>query len=118
MLEGLLIGGVALIILNLIVRDQTEFRLSRLRSDLLALNSEEKRLAERRDEVELMVAQIGEALMRADRRRTSLEKAAANWQTSSNRSQASPVPTPVWMRPKQPARHAGLSEFDRGQVSS
>ncbi|SVE30151.1 uncharacterized protein METZ01_LOCUS483005 [marine metagenome] len=114
MLEGLLIGGVALIILNLIVRDQTEFRLSRLRSDLLALNSEEKR----RDEVELMVAQIGEALMRADRRRTSLEKAAANWQTSSNRSQASPVPTPVWMRPKQPARHAGLSEFDRGQVSS
>ncbi len=74
MLEGLLIGGVALIILNLVVRDQTEFRLSRLRSDLLALNSEEKRLAERRDEVELMVAQIGEALMRADRRQTSVEK--------------------------------------------
>ena len=74
MLEGLLIGGVALIILNLVVHDQTEFRLSRLRSDLLALNSEEKRLAERRDEDELMVAQIGEALMRADRRQTSLEK--------------------------------------------
>lgn len=74
MLEGLLIGGVALIIVNLIVRDQTEFRLSRLRSELLALNSEEKRLAERRDEVELMVAQIGDALMRADRRRVSLEK--------------------------------------------
>lgn len=77
MLEGLLIGGVALIIINLVVRDQTEFRLSRLRSDLLALNSEEKRLAERRDEVELMVAQIGDALMRADRRRVSLEKGSS-----------------------------------------
>ncbi len=77
MLEGLLIGGVALIIINLVVRDQTEFRLSRLRSDLLALNSEEKRFAERRDEVELMVAQIGDALMRADRRRVSLEKGSS-----------------------------------------
>ena len=74
MLEGLLIGGVALIIINLVVRDQTEFRLSQLRTELLALNSEEKRLAERRDEVDLMVAQIGDALMRADRRRLSLEK--------------------------------------------
>jgi|TARA_B100001964_G_scaffold174630_1_gene192318 hypothetical protein len=67
-LEGLLIGGVALIIVNLVVRDQTQFRISRLRAELLGLISEEKRLAERRDEVELMVAQIADALMRADRR--------------------------------------------------
>lgn len=74
MFEGLLIGGVALIIINLVVRDQTQFRISRLRAELLGLRSEEKRLAERRDEVELMVAQIADALMRADRRRQSLER--------------------------------------------
>jgi replication fork clamp-binding protein CrfC len=74
MLEALLIGGVALVIVNLIVRDQTQFRVSRLRSELMGLISEEKRLAERREEVELMVAQIGDALARADRRRTSLER--------------------------------------------
>lgn len=80
MFEGLLIGGVALIIINLIVRDQTQFRISRLRSELLGLRSEEKRLAERRDEVELMVAQIADALMRADRRRQSLERGCGTMQ--------------------------------------
>ena len=74
MLEALLIAGVALIIVNLIVRDQTQFRIGRLRAELLGLRSEEKRLAERREEMELMVAQIGDALMRADRRRLALEK--------------------------------------------
>jgi hypothetical protein len=72
--EGLLIGGVVPIIVNLVVRDQMQFRVSRLKSDLLGLRSEEKRLPERRDEVELMVAQIADALMRADRRKQSLEK--------------------------------------------
>ena len=80
MLEGLLIGGVALIIINLVVRDQTQFRITRLRSELLALRSEERRVAERRDEVELMVAQIADALMRADRRRQSLEKGCGKMQ--------------------------------------
>ena len=82
MLESLLIGGVALIIVNLIVRDQTQFRLSRLRSELMGLRSEEKRLSERRDEVELMVAQIGDALMRADRRRTALQRGGDAVQSS------------------------------------
>lgn len=82
MLEALIIGGVALIIANLIVRDQTQFRISRLRSELMGLNSEEKRLSERRDEVELMVAQIGDALMRADRRRKSLEQGCDATQAS------------------------------------
>ena len=76
LLEGLLGGGVVLIIVNLIVRDQTQFRLSRLRSELMALRSEEKRMSDHREEVELMVAQIGDALMRADRRRVALEKGA------------------------------------------
>ena len=38
----LLVAGVVLIIVCLIVRDQTQFRLSRLRSEVLALRSEEK----------------------------------------------------------------------------
>jgi hypothetical protein len=42
----------------------------------MALNNEEKRLSERRDEIELMVAQIGDALMRADRRIASIDKGA------------------------------------------
>ena len=66
--------GVLLTIGDLIVRDQTQFRLARLLGELRALRSEEKRLAERRQEVELMVAQIGDALMRTDRRRWAIEK--------------------------------------------
>ena len=51
MFEGLLIGGV--------VRDQTQFRISRLRAELLGLRSEEKRLSERRDEVEFKRREAG-----------------------------------------------------------
>lgn len=54
--------------------DQTEFRISQLRSELIDLRNEEKRLSERRDEIELMVAQIGDALMRADRRTNAFDK--------------------------------------------
>ncbi len=70
----LIIAGVLLLIAALVVRDQTEFRISQLRSELLALRNEEKRLSERRDEIELMVAQIGDALMRADRRTSAFDK--------------------------------------------
>ena len=70
----LIIAGVLLLIAALVVRDQTEFRISQLRSELLALRNEEKRLSERRDEIELMVAQIGDALMRADRRTNAFDK--------------------------------------------
>ena len=73
-LVTLLVAGVVLIIICLIVREQTQFRLSRLRTEVLALRSEQKRLSERRDEIELMVAQIGDAIMRADRRCNEIEK--------------------------------------------
>jgi len=88
MLEVLLIGGVGLIVINLVVRDQTQFRISRLRAETLALRSEEKRLSERRDEVELMVAQIADALMRADRRRLVLERGCATMQSIIDEIQA------------------------------
>ena len=83
--EILLAAGIVLIIVALIVRDQTLYRLSRLRTELLALKSEEKRLSERREEIELMVAQIGEAVMRADRRNTAIEKGCTSL---SNRLEA------------------------------
>ena len=70
----LLVTGVVLIIVCLILRDQTQFRLSRLRTEVLVLRTEEKRLSERRDEIELMVAQIGDAIMRADRRCNEINK--------------------------------------------
>lgn len=88
MLEVLLIGGVGLIVINLVVRDQTQVRIIGLRTELLGLRSEEKRLSERRDEVELMVAQIADALMRADRRRQALERGCATMQSNIDEIQA------------------------------
>ncbi|MEW6750055.1 MAG: hypothetical protein AB1505_03650 [Candidatus Latescibacterota bacterium] len=66
-----LAAAIALVILTLVVRDQTEFRLSRLRSELVALRSEEKRLSEEREDLERTIVQIGDALLRADSRQTA-----------------------------------------------
>ena len=66
--------GIFLVVVCLVVRDRTEYRISRLRAELMALRTEEKRQADVRDEVELMIAQAGEALMRGDRRCNSMEK--------------------------------------------
>ena len=54
--------------------DITDHMAAGLELELLALRSEEKRLAERRKEVELMVAQVADALMRAERRRYNIEE--------------------------------------------
>ena len=64
--------GIVLIVTCLVVRDRTEYRISKLRSEFMALRTEEQRQADLRDEIELMVAQAGEALMRGDRRCQSL----------------------------------------------
>ena len=66
--------GILLVVVCLVVRDRTEYRISRLRAELLALRTEEKRQADVRDEVELMIAQAGEALMRGDRRCGNMQK--------------------------------------------
>ena len=57
----LIVACILLLIAALVVRDQTGFRVTQLRSELLALRNEQRRLSERRDEIELMVAQIGDA---------------------------------------------------------
>jgi hypothetical protein len=75
---GILLSMViVLVIVALVVRDQTEFKLSRLRGQLLALRSEEQRLGEDHIELERLVAQTGEALMRADSRLRSVTAAIA-----------------------------------------
>jgi uncharacterized oligopeptide transporter (OPT) family protein len=75
MLDYIFIGaGVVLVITCLIVRDRTEYAITRMRAEFMALRTEEKRQSEIRDDIELMVAQAGEALMRADRRCNSLRK--------------------------------------------
>jgi len=66
--------SIVLVIIALVVRDQTEFKLSRLRADLLALRSEEQRLGMERAELERMVAQTAEAIMRADNRQRTVDK--------------------------------------------
>lgn len=67
--------AIVLVIATLVVRDQTEFKLSRLRAELMALRSEEQRLAEEHTELERMVAQTGDALMRADHRHREINRA-------------------------------------------
>ena len=66
--------GILLTIVCLILRDRTEHRLSILRSELMTLRSEEQRLAELRNEIEIMVAQIGDALMRVESRYQTIDK--------------------------------------------
>lgn len=72
MIVGLLLSAIFLIVVCLVARNQTEYRLTQLRSQLLALRSEEKRLAQEHEELEQMISQIGETLARGERRRQSL----------------------------------------------
>ena len=58
---------VVLVITCLVVRDQAEFKLGKLRS-------EEKRLEETRTEVEQLVRGVGEELNRADTRQRTAEQ--------------------------------------------
>ena len=57
-------AGIILVIACLIVRDRTEYEITRLRAECMAL----------RNDIELMVAQANDALMRADRHCNSLRK--------------------------------------------
>ena len=68
MLEALIGLCVLLLVVNLVVRDRIEYRISKLRTELMALRAEERRLGDRHKEVERLSAQIEEALDRAQRR--------------------------------------------------
>ncbi|MFT5085700.1 MAG: myosin heavy subunit [Candidatus Latescibacterota bacterium] len=70
----LITAVVVLVITCLVVRDQTEFKLGKLRTELLGLRSEEKRLEETRTEVEQLVRGVGEELNRADTRQRTAEQ--------------------------------------------
>ena len=62
-------GGVSvlLLVICLIVREQTNSKIRTTRTELMSLRSREKRLANRCDEIEKMESQMREALMRTSR---------------------------------------------------
>ena len=67
MTDILLMGGgagVVLLVICLIVREQTESRIRGLSTELISLRSNERRLADKRDEIEKMESQMHEAMMR------------------------------------------------------
>ena len=65
---------VVLIIVCLVVRDQNELSLSKMRADLLSLRTEEKRMEDTRVEVEQLVRWFSENLNRASSRQRTAEQ--------------------------------------------
>lgn len=82
--------GVGLVIAALVVRDQTQFRLSRLRAQVVSLRNEERRVAEQRRKVDLEIAQVSEALMRGMDRLRDAKRACESFGTQLERLQAMP----------------------------
>ena len=66
-----IVAGIILVIACLIVRDRTEYEITRLRAECMALRNDEKRQADMRNDIEL---QANDAIIRADRRSNSLRK--------------------------------------------
>ena len=56
MLEALIGLCVLLLVVNLVVRDRIEYRISKLRTELMALRAEERRLGDRHKEVDRLSA--------------------------------------------------------------
>lgn len=65
---------IVLIIVCLVVRDQNELTLSKMRADLLSLRTEEKRMEDTRVEVEQLVRWFSETLNRASSRQRTAEQ--------------------------------------------
>ena len=76
MLELYLAISIFLIITCLVVRDRTAFKLSRLRTELMALRNEEKRTSEVLIQIGVLISRISDDILRAERRQFGLEKAS------------------------------------------
>ena len=64
-LIGILLAVVVgLVIVALVVRDLTQLRLSRLRTQAVALRNEEQRIADQRRKVDQLISQASEAMLR------------------------------------------------------
>ena len=96
--------AIAMMTATLVARDQTEYRLSRLRSELISLRAEEKRLNEERQDLDRIVAQIVDALERAKARQVAAEEgsqriiqalAAMGVQVDVSSDAQTPVPPPT-----------------------
>lgn len=67
--------AIALVVITLVVRDRCDFRLSRMRAELVSLRSEEKRLSDEHQELDRLVLQVADALGRASAQQTSADEA-------------------------------------------
>ena len=76
MLELYLAISIFLIITCLVVRDRTAFKLSRLRTELMALRNEEKRTSEVLIQIGVLISRSSDDILRAERRQLGLEKAS------------------------------------------
>ena len=77
MSDILLIGAVVLLlVICLIVREQTNSKIRSMRTEFGSLRSRERRLADRCDEIEKMESQMREALMRTGRCQHELGEAS------------------------------------------
>ncbi len=74
MTSVLLTVVVVLVVVCLVVRDQTEFKLRKIRTALMGLRNEDQRLTETRKEVEQLVRQVGEGLSRASKCQRTAER--------------------------------------------
>ena len=74
MTEFLLTLLIVLIIVCLVVRDQNELTLSKMRANLLNLRTEEKRMEDTRVEVEQLVRWFSETLNRTSSRQRTAEQ--------------------------------------------
>jgi len=67
-------GCLVLVVVCLIVREQTETRIRQLRAQALGLRNEEKRLADRRSQLEEMESQLREVMLRTERQQGVIDQ--------------------------------------------
>lgn len=67
-------GCLVLVVVCLIVKEQTENRIRQLRAQALGLRNEEKRLADRRKQLEQMESQLREVMLRTERAEGTLDQ--------------------------------------------
>ena len=74
MLELLIAAGIILIIVCLVIRDQTEDRLTRIRSGVVGLRAAEQRITQKHKEMETLAEHANEAFARANQRQKACEQ--------------------------------------------
>ena len=72
-------AAVVLVVVCLIVREQTDIGIRALHPELMSMRIKEKRLSDKREEIEKIGSEIREAIVRTDRRQYELEQTATRY---------------------------------------